>query len=80
VEPPLTSSARAAAHTNTSRPHSKQIFFKGENTGSTESRVEQRPRGTGARFKLVEGALSNNRFVETRRIGYAPRLAQNAAR
>jgi aryl-alcohol dehydrogenase-like predicted oxidoreductase len=46
VEPPLTSFARAAAHTNTSRPHSKQIFLRGENIGPTELPAEKRPRGT----------------------------------
>jgi hypothetical protein len=31
-------------------------------------------------YELVEGALEGGRFVETRRVSYAPRPAQNAAR
>ena len=31
-------------------------------------------------YELVEGALSGGRFVETRRVSYAPRPAQNASR
>lgn len=31
-------------------------------------------------YEIVEGALSGGRFVETRRVSYAPRPAQNAAR